>query len=220
MKVVNVTDPATDAAGLRSSAGISDELVMRASEIIRDVAARGDAALLSYAEKFDGARPAALRVTREEVDQAYREITLAQAKTIRLMKQRLEKSERALLRRLRGVTVSFEGVTIERQVAPVSSVGCYIPGGKARYPSTLVMCAVPAKIAGVKRIVAVSPTRKDGTLDPLTIAAADICGVNEFYKVGGAQAIAALAYGTESIRPVGKIVGPGGMYVTAAKLAV
>jgi histidinol dehydrogenase len=122
------------------------------------------------------------------------------------------------LKRLKGLTISFEGVNIERQVTPISSVGCYVPGGSARYPSTLLMCAVPAKIAGVKRIVAISPTRKDGTVDPLTVATADICGVDEFYKVGGPHGIAALAYGTDSIKAVSKIVGPGGMYVTAAKL--
>jgi histidinol dehydrogenase len=103
-------------------------------------------------------------------------------------------------------------------VKPVASVGCYVPGGKARYLSTVVMCTVPAKVAGVKRIVVISPPRKDGTIDSLTLVAADICGVDEFYKVGGAQGIAGLAYGTRSIRPVSKIVGPGSMFVTAAKL--
>jgi histidinol dehydrogenase len=218
MKVINVADPAAEAAGLRKSAAISDALIQSASEIMKGVAVGGDPALLAYAEKFDGAKPEALRVTRQEVDQAYRDISIEQAKTIRLMKERLEKSERALLKRLRGLVLTFEGVKIERQIIPVSSVGCYVPGGKARYPSTLVMCAVPAKVAGVKRIVAISPTRKDGTVDPLTIATADICGVNEFYKIGGAHGIAALAYGTQSIKPVSKIVGPGGLYVTAAKL--
>jgi histidinol dehydrogenase len=101
---------------------------------------------------------------------------------------------------------------------PVASVGCYIPGGNARYPSTVIMCAVPAKAAGVKRVVATSPPRKDGTIDPLTLVAADICGIDEFYKIGGAHGIAALAYGTQSVKPVSKIVGPGGMFVTAAKL--
>jgi histidinol dehydrogenase len=218
MKVINIADPAAEAAGLRKSAAISDALIQSASEIMKGVAAGGDPALLAYAEKFDGAKPEALRVTRQEVDQAYRDISIGQAKTIRLMKERLAKSERALLKRLRGLVLTFEGVKIERQIIPISSVGCYVPGGKARYPSTLVMCAVPAKVAGVKRIVAISPTRKDGTVDPLTIATADICGVNEFYKIGGAHGIAALAYGTPSIKPVSKIVGPGGLYVTAAKL--
>ncbi|HEV8387613.1 MAG TPA: histidinol dehydrogenase [Nitrososphaera sp.] len=218
MKVINVADPTAEAAGLRKSAAISDALIQSASEIMKGVAVGGDPALLAYAEKFDGAKPEALRVTRQEVDQAYRDISIEQAKTIRLMKERLEKSERALLKRLRGLVLTFEGVKIERQIIPVASVGCYVPGGKARYPSTLVMCAVPAKVAGVKRIVAISPTRNDGRVDPLTIATADICGVNEFYKIGGAHGIAALAYGTQSIKPVSKIVGPGGLYVTAAKL--
>jgi histidinol dehydrogenase len=137
---------------------------------------------------------------------------------IKLMKQRLVKSELVIIKRLKGMVVSSDGVRIDRMVKPIASVGCYIPGGRARYPSTVVMCAVPAKVASVKRIVALSPPRRDGTIDPLTLVAADICGVDEFYKVGGAQGIAALAYGTQSIGPVSKIVGPGGMFVTAAKL--
>jgi histidinol dehydrogenase len=218
MKVIDVADPAAEAAGLRKSAAIPEEMVQGAGEIMKGVARGGDSALLAYAEKFDGARPEALRVTKQEIANAYSDVTAAQTRTIGLMRQRLEKSERALLKRLKRVVLSFDGVRIERQVIPISSVGCYVPGGKARYPSTLVMCAVPAKVAGVERIVAISPTRKDGTVDPLTIVTADICGVNEFYKVGGAHGIAALTHGTESIKPVSKIVGPGGMYVTAAKL--
>ena len=219
MKVISVADPVAEAAGLRRSASaISDELLQEARSIMSGVAERGDAALADYTAKFDGAAPGPLRVTRKEVDLAYGAITVAQAKALRLMKKRLEKSERTVMKRLKSIQISMQGVRIERQLVPVSSVGCYVPGGKARYPSTLVMCAVPAKVAGVKRIVAISPPRKDGTVDPLTLAAADICGVDEFYKVGGAHGIAALAYGTESIRPVSKIVGPGGMYVTAAKL--
>lgn len=218
MKIISVTDPAAEAASLRKSAAISDALLREAGEIMKGVQERGDSAIADYTAKFDGATLSALRVTRKEVDMAYGGISVEQARALRLMKERLEKGERPLLKRLKGVAVKFEGVNIERQVIPISSVGCYVPGGRARYPSTLVMCAVPAKVAGVKRIVAISPPRKDGTVDPLTLAAADICGVDEFYKVGGAQGIAALAYGTESIKPVSKIVGPGGMYVTAAKL--
>jgi histidinol dehydrogenase len=218
MKVIDVADPAAEAAGLRKSAAIPEELVQSAGEIMNGIASGGDSALLAYAEKFDGTRPEALRVTKQEIADAYRDVTAAQTRTIRLMRQRLEKGERALLKRLKRVVLSFDGIRIERQVIPISSVGCYVPGGKARYPSTLVMCVVPAKVAGVERIVAISPTRKDGTVDPLTIVTADICGVDEFYKVGGAHGIAALTYGTESIKPVSKIVGPGGMYVTAAKL--
>jgi histidinol dehydrogenase len=111
-------------------------------------------------------------------------------------------------------------MTLTRLLKPIESVGCYVPGGKARYPSTLLMCCTPANVAGVKRIVVLTPPQKDGSIDPLTLVAADICGVQEIYKLGGAQGIAALAYGTESIKKVDKIVGPGGIFVTTAKTMV
>lgn len=218
MKVINVTEPALEAARLRRSAAISDSLLDQARTIMRDVAAGGDKALLGYTAKFDGVELAGLKVTEQEVKDAYGRVAKGQVKALRLMKARLERSERAILRRLRNITVKSEGVVIERAIQPVASVGCYIPGGKARYPSTVVMCTVPAKVAGVRRIVAVSPPTKDGSVDPLTLVAAEICGVDEFYKAGGAQGIAALAYGTQSVKPVSKIVGPGGMFVTAAKI--
>jgi histidinol dehydrogenase len=135
-----------------------------------------------------------------------------------MIKERLLSSEMVLLRHLQGIAFSSKGVRIHRFVQPIPSVGCYIPGGKARYPSTAVMCAIPAKVAGVERIVAISPPLKDGTVDPLTLVAADICGVDEFYKVGGAQGITALTFGTSTINKVSKIVGPGGMFVTIAKI--
>jgi histidinol dehydrogenase len=197
---------------------MQDSLLEDARAIMRDVAEHGDHAVLNYTSKFDGARLDSLRISEQEMKQAYAQVTKDQIMAIKLMKQRLVKSELAILKRLKGIVVSSDGVRIDRMVKPVASVGCYIPGGSARYPSTVVMCAVPAKVASVKRIVALSPPRRDGTIDPLTLVAADICGVDEFYKVGGSQGIAALAYGTQSIRPVSKIVGPGGMFVTAAKL--
>ena len=219
MKLVNVAEPAADAARLRRSNAISDALMEKARAVMRDVAEGGDRALFDYTEKFDGVRLASARVTEQDFKDAYSITTKEQVKALKMMKARLEKSELAVLKRLRNIVVRSDGVKIERTVQPIASVGCYIPGGKARYPSTVVMCAVPAKVAGVKRIVAISPPMQDGSIDPLTLVAADICGVGEFYKAGGAQGIAALAYGTESIRQVSKIVGPGGMYVTAAKLA-
>ena len=220
MKVVNVTEPAVEAARFRRSNPISDALMEQARAVIRNVTKGGDRVLLDYTEKFDGVRLASTRVTGQEFKDAYARATKEQVKALKIMKARLEKSELAVLKRLRNIVVRSDGgVKIERVIQPIASVGCYIPGGKARYPSTVVMCAVPAKVAGVKRIVAISPPTKDGSIDPLTLVAADICGVDEFYKVGGAQGIAALAYGTQSIRQVSKIVGPGGMYVTAAKLA-
>ncbi len=219
MKIISVADPAASAAGLRRSAAtLSSSLIEEARAIMKGVLEHGDSAVIDYTAKFDGARIESLKVAKQEIDRAYDQVTKEQKKAIRTMKDRLTKSELALLRRLKGLALSFDGVRLERQAKPVASVGCYIPGGKARYPSTVVMCAVPAKVAGVRRVVAVSPPRKDGSIDPLTLVAADICGIDEFYKVGGAQGIAALAYGTQSIKPVSKLVGPGGMFVAAAKL--
>ncbi|HEY6757648.1 MAG TPA: histidinol dehydrogenase [Nitrososphaera sp.] len=218
MKIIHVADPAREAAQFRKVTTIQDSLLEDAKAIMRDVAEHGDPAVLNYTSKFDGARLDSLRISEKEMKQAYAHVTKDQIMAIKLMKQRLVKSELAILKRLKGIVVSYDGVRMDRMVKPVASVGCYIPGGRARYPSTVVMCAVPAKVASVKRIVALSPPRRDGTIDPLTLVAADICGVDELYKVGGAQGIAAIAYGTQSIRPVSKIVGPGGMFVTAAKL--
>ena len=219
MNIIYVTDPASEAAQLRKATIIQDSLLDYAKTIMKDVAEHGDPAVLAYTSKFDGVRLDSLQVTEQEMNQAYAHVTKDEIMAVKLMKQRLVKCELAILRRLKGMVVSSSGgVRIDRMVKPVTSIGCYIPGGRARYPSTVVMCAVPAKVANVKRIVALSPPRRDGTIDPLTLVAADICGVDEFYKIGGAQGIAALTYGTQSIRPVSKIVGPGGMFVTAAKL--
>jgi histidinol dehydrogenase len=218
MKIIHITDPAREAAQFRKATTIQDSLLEDTKAIMRDVAEHGDHAVLNYTSKFDGAIFHSLRISEQEMKQAYAQVTKDQIMAIKLMKQRLVKSELAILKRLKGIVVSYDGVRIDRMAKPVGSVGCYVPGGSARYPSTVVMCAVPAKVASVKRIVAISPPRRDGTIDPLTLVAADICRVDEFYKIGGAQGIAALAYGTQSIRPVSKIVGPGGKFVTAAKL--
>ncbi|MDQ4050109.1 MAG: histidinol dehydrogenase [Thermoproteota archaeon] len=219
MNIIYVTDPASEAANLRKSTVIQDSLLESIKAIMRDVAEYGDSALFNYTLKFDGARLDTVQVSEQEISQAYAHVTEHQIIAVKLMKQRLVESEQAILKRLKGMVVSSSnGIRIDRMVKPVRSVGCYIPGGKARYPSTAIMCAVPAKVARVKRVVALSPPRKDGTIDPLTLVAADICEVDEFYKIGGAQGIAALTYGTQSIRPVSKIVGPGGMFVTAAKI--
>jgi histidinol dehydrogenase len=218
MKIINAGDPIGEAARLRKSATIPDSLLQDTKSIMKGVQDYGDSSIIDYTTKFDGVRLESLQVSAEEVKHAYQQVTKGQIKAIKTMKERLAKNEQAVLRRLNGIVISSNGIKIERTIKSVGSVGCYIPGGKARYPSTVVMCAVPAKLAGVKRVVAISPPRKDGTVDPLTLVAADICGVDEFYKTGGAQGIAALAYGTQSIKRVNKIVGPGGIFVTAAKL--
>lgn len=219
IKTIIIIDSRSDAAKLRNSiSSISDDLFQKTKLIMDDVAKYGDSALFDYTEKFDGVRLNSLKVTDEEIKKAYNKVTTEQVHSIKIMKERLIMGEKVLLKRLRGIVLSSRGVRVQRIVRPVSSVGCYIPGGKARYPSTMVMCAIPAKVAGVKRVVALSPPLRDGTVDPLTLVAADICDVDEFYKVGGAHGIMALAFGTPTISKVSKIVGPGGIFVTIAKI--
>ena len=219
IKILVIIDPKSDAAKLRNFAtSISDDLVQKTKSIMNNVEKYGDSALLAYTEKFDGIRLDSLRVTDNEIKEAYDRVSKEQIQSIKIMKQRLITGEKVLLKNLRGLTISSAGVKIQRIVQPITSIGCYIPGGKARYPSSIVMCAIPAKVAGVKRIVAISPPLRDGTVDPLTLIAADICGVNEFYKIGGAHGIGALTFGTHTIDKVNKIVGPGGIFVTIAKI--
>jgi histidinol dehydrogenase len=218
IKTIIITNAKEDAAKLRNSgSSISDQLIQRVASIMNDVAERGDAAIIDYTEKLDGVRLNSLKVTEEEFEQAYSMVTKKQIQALNVIKKRLMESEVSLMNHLKGITIVSPGIKVHRLIQAISSVGCYIPGGRARYASTMVMCAVPAKVAGVKRIVATSPPLRDGTVDPLTLVAARICGVKEFYKIGGVQGITALAYGTPSIERVSKIVGPGGIFVTAAK---
>ncbi len=190
--------------------------------IIAEVRNRGDAALVEFTEKFDKATLQAknLRVSADETETAYSEVTEEQVSAIRLIKDKLGKMEKLTLQRVPLTESKSEGINVQTVVRPIQSVGCYVPGGQAVYPSTLVMTVVPAKVAGVPRVVVCSPPASDGRVNPLILVAADICGVDEVYKVGGVQAIAALAYGTETILPVKKIVGPGSKYVTTAKIEV
>ncbi len=185
--------------------------------IISDVKKRKDKAVKEYELKFSKAPIRSFRVSSTEITNAYSKVTSEQISAIKLAKSRLEKSERMVKNQLKNISISFDGTKIQKLFTPIDSVGCYIPGGKARYPSTVVMSVIPAKVAGVRKIIAVSPPNEKGEIDPLTLVAADMCEVDEFYKVGGAQAIAALAYGTKSIPQVDKIVGPGGVFVTIAK---
>jgi histidinol dehydrogenase len=188
---------------------------------INKVAKNGDAALIEFTEKFDKTKLKfkSLQVTKKETEVAYSLVSEEQIAALKLMKNKVSFFEKLILEQFKLKT-SKDGVTIQNMLRPIESVGCYIPGGQASYPSTVVMTAVPAKTAGVPRIVVCSPPTAEGTVNPLILVAADICEVNEVYKIGGAQAIAALAYGTETIKPVKKIVGPGNKYVTMAKILV
>ncbi len=189
-------------------------------KIINDVIKYGDSAILKYTKKYDKVKIDSIIVDKSELKKAYKEVTANQLNSLKKSKKLLEKNEKMLLKRLTGIVSSENGVTIERALKPIESVGCYVPGGQARYPSTLMMCVVPAMIAGVNSISVVSPPMKDGSIDPVTLVAADICGIDKVYRIGGAQAVAALAYGTRTIKKVDKIVGPGGLFVNIAKFLV
>ena len=176
--------------------------------ILNDVRKNGDSAVKKYEQKFNGRKTSQLRVSAKEIKEAQSKISREEATALQTMSARLSNSSPKI--QVRG----------SRKFVPIPSVGCYIPGGQARYPSSVVMSVIPAKIAGVKRIIVISPPGRDGKIDPLTIVAAKKCGATEIYKVGGAQAIGALAYGTKSIPKVDKIVGPGGKFVSIAKSLV
>lgn len=188
-------------------------------EIIAAVRARGDEALKSYTEKFDGVRLDSLRVTDEEIETAYQHVSEEALRVIREAAENIrDYHERQ--KKESWITAKEDGTMLGQKITPLDAVGLYVPGGTAAYPSSVLMNVIPAQVAGVKRIVITSPPNKNGTLSAGVLVAANELGVKEIYKVGGAQAIAALAYGTETIRPVDKIIGPGNIYVALAKREV
>ncbi len=188
--------------------------------ILKKVQKDGDLAIKKYERKFSGAKLTSLRVSKNEIENAYKKVSKQEITALKLAKSRLEKTESIIKSVLKNKNINNEGVKISKKFVPIQNTGCYIPGGLAKYPSSVIMSVIPAKVAGVKRIVIVSPPDSSGKIDPLTIVASQICGASEIYKVGGAQAIAALAFGTKSIAKVDKIIGPGGAFVTAAKLMI
>jgi histidinol dehydrogenase len=199
---------------------ISEDVDQAVRTIIEDVIARGDAALIDYTARFDGMTlsPERLAISAEEADAALAQCDDAALDALALAKQRIEAFHTAQ-RPADWSSTDSAGVTLGWRWSALESVGLYVPGGTASYPSSVLMNAVPAKVAGVPRIVMVVPTPR-GETNPLVLAAARLAGVDELFRVGGAQAVAALAHGTESIAPVAKIVGPGNAYVAAAKRRV
>lgn len=189
------------------------------AEIIANVIQNKDAALKAYAEKFDGVQLDCLEVSQTEIDEAYAKADKAFVAVVEEAAKNIREFHSKQVRE--GFTLQQEnGVVIGQKVTPIEKVGLYVPGGTAAYPSTVLMDSIPAKIAGCKEIVMVTPPAKDGGVNPNILAAAKVAGVTRIFKVGGAQAIAALAYGTESIPKVDKIVGPGNAYVAEAKKQV
>ena len=189
------------------------------TEIIANVRKNGDAALYEYCEKFDKAKLNALQVSKEEIDEA---VAAVEPKFLEILRKAAENIRGFHSRQVRNSFVINEenGVVIGQKIIPVDRAGLYVPGGTAAYPSTVLMDSIPAKIAGVKEVVMVTPPNKEGKVNPVILAAASIAGVDKIFKVGGAQAIAALAYGTESVPKVDKIVGPGNAFVAEAKKQV
>jgi histidinol dehydrogenase len=206
-------------AQLRRPGGFLSEKVRDAARrIVADIRDRRDEALLEYTERFDGVRPDPVRVPPEEIrearnalDEGVEEAFYVAIGNVRFFhKRELD----------RPFETSRKGATAGQRVRPIRRVGVYVPGGHGAYPSTLIMAAVPAQVAGVGEIAVCAPPRPDGRVSPHVLAVADLLGLHEVYRVGGAQAVGAMAHGTESIPPVSKIVGPGNDYVTAAKLEV
>lgn len=189
------------------------------SEIIADVRKRGDTALYEYSEKFDNAKLTSLEVSDEEFDEAQRSVDAEFLKILRDAAENIKRFHGEQVRN--GFTIKGErGEILGQRIIPIEKVGLYVPGGTAAYPSTVLMDAIPAKLAGCSEIVMVTPPNKEGKVSAPILAAAKIAGITKVFKIGGAQAIAALAYGTDSVPRVYKIVGPGNAYVAEAKKQV
>ena len=189
------------------------------TDIISDVRENGDEALFRYCEKFDKAKLSSLLVTKEEIDEA---IGLVEPEFLEILKKAAANIRKFHEKQVRNSFIinDEDGVVMGQKVIPVDRAGLYVPGGTAAYPSTVLMDAIPAKIAGCKEVVMVTPPKSDGKVNPVILAAAYVAGVDKIFKVGGAQAIAALAYGTQSVPKVDKIVGPGNAFVAEAKKQV
>ncbi|MEK6525256.1 MAG: histidinol dehydrogenase [Nitrospirota bacterium] len=219
MKVISSADRAFKATVKRitSRSNLQGGAVETAVKtILNAVERRGDQALVRYTKKFDkvALKPPQFRISPEQVKEAYYQIRKEEGDALRYAAQRIM----AFHERQRSKTWMYQdnGATLGQVVMPLDAVGLYVPGGKAVYPSSVLMCAIPAKVAGVKRVVMCTPASKGG-ISPYLLVAADIAGVDEVYRIGGAQAIAAMAYGTKTITRVDKIVGPGNIFVATAK---
>ncbi|MBQ7935297.1 MAG: histidinol dehydrogenase [Clostridia bacterium] len=217
IKILNYSELSYDEIFAREEAKFNPTEIV--AEIIATVRAKGDQALLAYNKKFDGCDLEALEVSEAEIEEAFAAV---EPKFLEILRS-AEANIRAFhQKQVRNSFIINEtaGVVTGQKITPIEKVGLYVPGGTAAYPSTVLMDSVPAKIAGCKEIVMVTPPGKDGKVNPVILAAAKIAGVQRIFKVGGAQAVAALAYGTESIPKVDKIVGPGNAFVAEAKKQV
>ncbi len=216
MKIVRVKDVVSIKRSIESGTSEQQAVV---KNIISEIRARSDEALREFTEKFDRVRLSDFSITKKEIEKAYEQVSEDFVKILREAAENIRSFHEKQLRPS-WMTTEENGTILGQKVVPLDSVGVYVPGGTAAYPSSVLMNVIPAKVAGVKRIVMVSPPNRDGCIPAAVLVAAKEAGVEEIYKVGGAQAVAALAYGTESITPVDKITGPGNVFVALAKREV
>ena len=217
IKILKYGEVAADEIFARAESTVNVESIV--AEIIENVRKNGDKALFEYCEKFDKAKLTALQVTQAEIDEAFASV---EPQFLEILRKAAENIRKFHQRQVRNSFVinDTDGVVIGQKIIPVDRAGLYVPGGTAAYPSTVLMDSIPAKIAGCREVVITTPPNREGKVNPVILAAARIAGVDKIFKVGGAQAIAALAYGTESVPKVDKIVGPGNAFVAEAKKQV
>lgn len=224
MRIVNLTEDTKKNILedlLKRSPNNYGEYEKTVADIVNDVMENGDKAVFSYTQRFDkwDVNASNVRVSAEEIKNAY---TQVDAKLVEVIKESAENIRVFHEKQIREswIVPKEDGTILGQKITPIERAGCYAPGGKAYYPSSVLMNIIPAKVAGVEKIVLCTPARNDGSVHPVTLVAADVAGVDEIYKIGGAQAIAAMAYGTESVPKVDKITGPGNIFVALAKKAV
>ena len=217
IKILKIGEVSMEEVFARVNPTVNVESIV--TEIIDNVRKNGDKALFEYCEKFDKAVLSDLLVSQAEIDEA---VNAVDPKFLKILEKAAENIRRFHEKQVRNSFILNDrpGIVMGQKIIPVDRAGLYVPGGTAAYPSTVLMDSIPAKIAGVREVVMVTPPNSEGKINPVILAAAKIAGINKIFKVGGAQAIAALAYGTESIPKVDKIVGPGNAFVAEAKKQV
>ena len=218
MEILNYNEKNLSKLVKRSKEDIGNVLVT-VSDILKDIKENGDKSTLKYTEKFDNVKINNQKVSYEEIENSYSKLDNRLITALKKAAINIEKFHKKQIPKEWSVNIE-KGIEAGQITRPINIVGCYIPGGRAAYPSSILMTVIPAKIAGVKRIVCCTPPQKNGKIMDAILVAADIAGADEIYKVGGAQAIGAMAYGTETIPKVEKIVGPGNIFVTGAKKLV
>lgn len=221
MEIQSYFDPNNEELETIVSRKLSDDSAIRSSveEILKKVETEGDSAIKYYSEKFDGVKLNSLEVSRDEIEEADSLVSDDMKSALKTASKNITAFHKAQLPVGEKISV-MDGIVLERKIVPISTVGLYIPGGTAPLFSTVLMLALPAKVAGCENIILSTPPMKNGKVNPIVLYAAKISGVTKIYKIGGAGAIAAMAYGTESVTKVDKIFGPGNRYVSTAKMIV